>query len=259
MSSVPPNMPPGRRCAASAIPPYDPKTQWRVYREQQKAAWRAQREAWRAQRYAAKAATRAPTARAFPPSSAPSSSSAWALWLCWCITGHIAAGDFWAWYGHWWPLLLIGAGLALLAEWALDTAPQDPRPPWRQLCRHHHPAGHPGRVRCRMEPLWGPVPRPVWRQRRRLLQLLRPARARQRPAGAQLADSRQLQPSTFRIPAATSASPPATAPTSRCRRTKWPMPTPTPMPKDLRRRSAACDRQRQRRAGQVGRQQQRAR
>ena len=42
MSSVPPNMPPG-----GAPPPYDPHTQWRIYREQQKAAWRQQREAWR--------------------------------------------------------------------------------------------------------------------------------------------------------------------------------------------------------------------
>ena len=36
-------------------PPYDPKMQWRVYREQQRAAWRAQRDAWRAQRHAWKA------------------------------------------------------------------------------------------------------------------------------------------------------------------------------------------------------------
>jgi DUF4097 and DUF4098 domain-containing protein YvlB len=36
------------------------------------------------------------------------------------VTGHIAVGDFWSWYAHWWPLLLIGAGLALLGEWALD-------------------------------------------------------------------------------------------------------------------------------------------
>jgi hypothetical protein len=51
--STPPNMPPG-----GGQPPYtayDPKTQWRVYREQQKAAWRAQRDAMKAQRYAAKA------------------------------------------------------------------------------------------------------------------------------------------------------------------------------------------------------------
>ena len=34
--------------------------------------------------------------------------------------------DFWAWYGKWWPLLLIGAGLALLAEWALDLRRETP-------------------------------------------------------------------------------------------------------------------------------------
>ncbi len=42
------------------------------------------------------------------------------------LTGHINASDFWAWYGHWWPLLLIGAGLALLGEWALDMRRKTP-------------------------------------------------------------------------------------------------------------------------------------
>ena len=55
----------GRRSAA-AYPPYDPKTQWRVYREQQKAAWRAQRDAWKAQRYAMEGGLRrAHTVRGF--------------------------------------------------------------------------------------------------------------------------------------------------------------------------------------------------
>jgi DUF4097 and DUF4098 domain-containing protein YvlB len=36
------------------------------------------------------------------------------------LTGYINPGAFWNWYGRYWPLLLIGAGLALLAEWALD-------------------------------------------------------------------------------------------------------------------------------------------
>ena len=51
MSSTPPYTPPG----GGAPPPYDPRTQWRVYREQQRAAWRAQRDAMRAQRHAWKA------------------------------------------------------------------------------------------------------------------------------------------------------------------------------------------------------------
>jgi hypothetical protein len=55
MSSMPPNMPPNTPPGGGAPPPYDPNTQWRTYREQQKAAWRAQRDAWRAQRHAWKA------------------------------------------------------------------------------------------------------------------------------------------------------------------------------------------------------------
>ncbi len=43
MSGAPPNIPPG-----GTPPPYDPKTHWRAYREQQKAAWRAQQYAWKA-------------------------------------------------------------------------------------------------------------------------------------------------------------------------------------------------------------------
>ena len=53
--SMPPYTPPG-----GSPPPYDPHTQWRVYREQQKAAWRAQRDAWRAQQHAWKAGTMGP-------------------------------------------------------------------------------------------------------------------------------------------------------------------------------------------------------
>jgi DUF4097 and DUF4098 domain-containing protein YvlB len=36
------------------------------------------------------------------------------------VTGRINSVEFWSWYGQWWPLLLIGAGLALLGEWAMD-------------------------------------------------------------------------------------------------------------------------------------------
>ena len=42
------------------------------------------------------------------------------------MTGHINAGEFWSWYGRWWPLLLIGAGIAMLGEWALDMKRQNP-------------------------------------------------------------------------------------------------------------------------------------
>ncbi|MGB7264869.1 MAG: DUF4097 family beta strand repeat-containing protein [Terracidiphilus sp.] len=115
MSSVPPNMPPG-----GAPPPYDPKTQWRVYREQQRAAWRAQRDAWRAQRHAYKAGYVGPYGPRVPSVVGPVILVCVGVIALLVITGHIAAGAFWTWYGQWWPLLLIAAGLALLAEWGLD-------------------------------------------------------------------------------------------------------------------------------------------
>ncbi|MHB1020912.1 MAG: DUF4097 family beta strand repeat-containing protein [Acidobacteriaceae bacterium] len=34
--------------------------------------------------------------------------------------GRIPAFYFWQWYAHWWPLLLVGAGVLLLLEWVLD-------------------------------------------------------------------------------------------------------------------------------------------
>jgi DUF4097 and DUF4098 domain-containing protein YvlB len=120
MSSVPPNTPPG------GIPPYDPKTQWRVYREQQKAAWRAQRDAWRAQRHAWKAGYGGVYGPRVPSMVGPLILIAIGVVALLVLTGHIAASEFWDWYARWWPLLLIGAGLALLGEWALDMRRETP-------------------------------------------------------------------------------------------------------------------------------------
>jgi len=110
MSSAPPNMP----------PPYDPKMQWRIYREQQRAAWRAQRDAWRAQRQAWKANYAGPYGPRVPSVVGPAILISVGVIALLVVTGHIDSGAFWNWYGEWWPLLLIGAGLALLGEWALD-------------------------------------------------------------------------------------------------------------------------------------------
>jgi DUF4097 and DUF4098 domain-containing protein YvlB len=106
-------MPPG---GAPPYPPYDPKTQYRVYREQQKAAWRAQRDAWKAQRYAYVGAL----GPRVPSVVGPIILIGIGIVALLLLTGRIAAVDFWSWYGQWWPLLLIGAGLALLGEWAID-------------------------------------------------------------------------------------------------------------------------------------------
>ena len=120
MSSVPPNMPPG------GAPPYDPRTQWRVYREQQKAAWRAQRDAWKAQRYAWKSGYVGTYGPRVPSVVGPVILVGIGVIALLVATGHIAAVDFWSWYAHWWPLLLILAGLALLGEWALDLRRETP-------------------------------------------------------------------------------------------------------------------------------------
>ncbi len=126
MSSAPPNMPPGGGTPPPPYPPYDPKTQWRVYREQQRAAWRAQRDAWKAQRYAMKAGYVGTYGPRVPSIVGPIILIGIGIIAMLVMTGHIAASQFWAWYGRWWPLLLIGAGLALLAEWAVDLRRETP-------------------------------------------------------------------------------------------------------------------------------------
>lgn len=118
MSSVPPNVPPGSG--------YDPRTQWRVYREQQKAAWRAQRDAWKAQQYAYKAKYQHVYGPRVPSVVGPLILvGIGVVWLL-IYAGRISSANFWTWYGKWWPLMLIAAGLAMLAEWALDLRRETP-------------------------------------------------------------------------------------------------------------------------------------
>ena len=121
MSSVPPYTPPG----GGMPPPYDPRAQYRAYREQQRAAWRAQRDAWKAQRHTWKAAYGSYAPRV-PSIVGPILLVGVGIIALLVVTGHIESGEFWSWYGRWWPLLLIGAGLGLLAEWALDMRRQTP-------------------------------------------------------------------------------------------------------------------------------------
>lgn len=123
MSSVPPGVPPGGG-TPPPYQPYDPKTQWRIYREQQKAAWRAQRDAMRAQRDAWK--TQYGYGPRVPSLVGPVILIIVGVISLLVVTGHISAIAFWSWYGHWWPLLLILAGLGLLAEWALDMRRKTP-------------------------------------------------------------------------------------------------------------------------------------
>jgi DUF4097 and DUF4098 domain-containing protein YvlB len=125
MSSVPPSTPPGGG-APPPFPPYDPKTQWRVYKEQQRAAWRAQREAWKAQQHGLKAGYVGAYGPRVPSVVGPVILVGVGVVALMVVTGHLDSSTFWAWYGRWWPLLLIGAGLALLGEWALDLRRETP-------------------------------------------------------------------------------------------------------------------------------------
>ena len=98
------------------IPPYDPRTQWKAYREQQRAAWRAQREAWKAQRHVWKAGMGGYYAPRVPSVVGPIILIAIGVVGLMVYTGHLAMSTVGQWYGRWWPLLLIAAGLAMLAE-----------------------------------------------------------------------------------------------------------------------------------------------
>jgi DUF4097 and DUF4098 domain-containing protein YvlB len=125
MSSVPPNTPPGGG-PPPPYPPYDPKTQWRVYREQQRAAWRAQRDAWKAQRYAMKAGYAGAYGPRVPSIVGPVILITVGVIALLVLSGYISGSQFWSWYARWWPLVLIGAGLGLLGEWALDLRRETP-------------------------------------------------------------------------------------------------------------------------------------
>lgn len=118
MSTTPPTTPPGG--APPPFPPYDSKTQWRTYREQQKAAWRAQRDAWKVQQRAMKANYVGAYGPRVPSVVGPIILIGVGVVALLVLAGYIPSLQFWSWYGHWWPLILIVAGLALLGEWALD-------------------------------------------------------------------------------------------------------------------------------------------
>ncbi len=123
MSTTPPNNPGG---TPPPYPPYDAKAQYRAYREQQKAAWRAQRDAWKAQSHAWKASYIGAYGPRVPSVVGPIVLIGIGVVALLVMTGHLAANGLASWYGHWWPLLLIAAGLALLAEWALDLRREVP-------------------------------------------------------------------------------------------------------------------------------------
>ena len=124
MAGYPPGVPP-----VPPVPPpgYDPRAQHRYMRDQaraQRAAWRAHRDQIRYQM------------RAMRRGSVLGPILLIVVGVVFLLieTGHIDRNRFWEWYGHWWPLLLVAAGLVVLAEWALDQFNmRDPeRPAYRR-------------------------------------------------------------------------------------------------------------------------------
>ena len=123
MSSVPPNMPPNVP-PGGPYPPYDSKAQWRAYREQQKAHWRSQRDAWKIQKEAWKA--QYGYCPRVPSVVGPVLLIGIGVVAMLITTGHLNGEQFWQWYSHWWPVLMIAAGLGMLGEWFLDARRQVP-------------------------------------------------------------------------------------------------------------------------------------
>lgn len=111
MGSYPPGTPPG---APPPPPPgWDPRDTRRYYREQA----RAQRAAWRAQMAQARWQMRSlRRGSVLGPLLLIGAGIVFLL----IHTGRIERHAFFAAYGRWWPLLLVAAGLVVLAEWMLD-------------------------------------------------------------------------------------------------------------------------------------------
>jgi len=123
MASYPPPPPPPSG--------YDPREQRRFQRDQFRAQMRAQRDAIRAQRDQVRFQM-----RSLRRSSALGPILLIAVGVLFLLieSGRLDREVFWGWYGHWWPLLLVAAGVLLLAEWAFDQyhLRDGQRPPYRR-------------------------------------------------------------------------------------------------------------------------------
>jgi DUF4097 and DUF4098 domain-containing protein YvlB len=122
MAGYPPPYPP---------PGFDPRAQRRFLRDQARAQARAQRDAFRAQREQVRYQMRNMGRGSI---LGPLLLIAAGVVFLLIQTGRIDHSRFWGWYGRWWPLLLVVAGVVVLAEWALDQfVLRDPqRPPYRR-------------------------------------------------------------------------------------------------------------------------------
>lgn len=94
-------------------PGFDPRQQRRFMRDQV----RAQRDVYRAQMQAARYQMRSLRRTSIV---GPLLLIVIGVVFLLIQTGRLPAVAFWDWYGRWWPTILVGAGVILLAEWAWD-------------------------------------------------------------------------------------------------------------------------------------------
>ncbi len=113
-------------------PPYPPPPQgdWRFQRRVQRDQEKLQQQYLRAQRDAYRRQWRA---RSRGSIVGPLLVVAIGLIFLLVQLGRLPAVHLWAWYGRWWPLLLVGVGAVLLLEWALDRFGGDVAGPRRSV------------------------------------------------------------------------------------------------------------------------------
>lgn len=126
MANYPPPYPPP---GAPGGPPYG--NDWKYQRRMLKDQARAQRDMLRAQRDAYRYQTRGLRRSSI---LGPLVLIAVGVIFLMIQTGHLQSYRFWEWYGRFWPLLLVGAGVIMLLEWAYDQYAQsdDAQPHYRR-------------------------------------------------------------------------------------------------------------------------------
>ncbi|MEG9434838.1 DUF4097 family beta strand repeat protein [Edaphobacter sp. HDX4] len=124
---------------ANQVPPYPPpppgqyppppQGDWRYQRRVMKEQARLQREYLRAQQAAYRAQLRSSRRTSIV---GPLLIIATGIVFFFIQTGRMSSRFFWDWYGHWWPALLIGAGIIMLLEWGWDSYFHDGEPHYRR-------------------------------------------------------------------------------------------------------------------------------
>ncbi|MDE1178146.1 MAG: DUF4097 family beta strand repeat-containing protein [Edaphobacter sp.] len=98
--------------------PPPPQGDWRYQRDVMRQQARMQRDYYRAQQQAYRAQQRGLRRTSIV---GPLLMIATGVIFLLVQTGRISSTFFWAWYGRWWPLLLVGIGIVMLLEWGWDS------------------------------------------------------------------------------------------------------------------------------------------